>query len=76
VVKPDPNNPEPVEVIAAAIVAIYEGIKKLRAGPLNDRALLLLIQHATPGQVTAKQIRAVLNGIESLEEQYLKPKKK
>lgn len=41
-VKQDENKPVLVEVMAEAIVAISEGIKKLRSGPLNDRALILL----------------------------------
>lgn len=47
-VKQDENKPVLVEVMAEAIVAISEGIKKLRSGPLNDRALILLIQNAAP----------------------------
>lgn len=76
----------PVEVLAAEILSISEGIKKLRAGRLNERALLLLIQHAAPtvkqhgrfsgSPITAKQVKAVLTGLESLEREYLKPKVK
>ena len=73
-----------VEVIAASVKAISDGIKKLRSGPLNDKALVLLIQHSCPykagrygsGMVTAKEVRAVLEGIESLEDTYLKKKPK
>ena len=70
----------PVEVIAQSIEAISVGIKKLRAGPLNDKALILLIQHATPllsygKRVGTTEIKAVLTGIESLEKTYLKSKK-
>lgn len=72
----------PVEVIAESIKAISEGIKKLRAGPLNDKALVLLIQHAAPGlkrgysqiKIGTTEIRAVLEGIDSLEATYLKKK--
>ena len=81
----NPNTPVvPVEIIAASIKAISEGMKKLRSGPLNDRALYLLIQHAAPNvnggrwsksALTVKQIKAVFEGIESLEREYLKKPK-
>ena len=80
----DGEEPMPVEVLADSIKAISEGIKKLRTSRLNDKALILLIRHATPGvgsrynpkRVGATEIRAVLEGIESLETTYLKKDKK
>lgn len=80
IVKQDEQKPIPVEVLAASIKAISDGITKLRAGPLNERALVLLIVNAAPNigygkNVTAKHVRAVLDGISSLEHEYLKPKK-
>lgn len=82
-VKQDEVKPVPVEVLADSIVAISDGVKKLRSGRLNDRALMLLIQHAAPnvggrynqGQVPMKHVRAVIEGMESLERVYLTPKK-
>ncbi len=78
------DNPIPTEVIADSIIAISDGIRKLRAGRLNDNALFLLIQHAAPNphsgrfgsprSLSIKDIRAVINGIESLEKTYLKKK--
>lgn len=73
------NRQVPVEVMAESIKAISTGIKKLIAGPLNEKALILLIQHATPGigysgKPSAKEIRNVLEGIESLEKVYLRKK--
>jgi hypothetical protein len=68
----------PVEVIAQNIKAISEGIKRLRAGRLNDTALVLLIQHAAPSpgshqqRVSVGQVRAVLGGLAALEATYLK----
>lgn len=68
----------PTEVIAESIVAISEGVKKLRSGRLNDKALFLLIQNAAPlgghprGKVSIKNIMDVFAGIESLERTYLK----
>lgn len=83
VVKQDAEKPVPVEVMAEAIIAISTGIKKLLAGPLNERCLLLLIQNAAPSikgrfdsaPITQKQIKAVLEGIGQLEREYLKAKK-
>ena len=84
VVQKDELKPMPVEVIAESIKAIAEGIRKVRNGPLNDKALLLLIQHAAPNtggrynqsKIGLTEIRAVIEGIESLEATYLKKKPK
>lgn len=77
-----PDAPVPVEVIADSILKIAEGIKKLRSGPLNDRALVLLIVNACPSTTkgrftqkkypTAAEVKAVLAGIEGLSREYLK----
>lgn len=60
------------EIIADAIVAISDGIKRLRNGRLNDRALVMLIQSAAPGKVTVSDIRSVLAGIERLRSSFLR----
>lgn len=75
----DEAKPIATEVIADAIVAISDGIKKLRSGRLNDKALFLLIQTASPARnnyqkVGIYEVRAVLEGIESLESTFLKKK--
>lgn len=79
--KNDAEEPVPVEVLAESIVAISQGIKKLRAGPLNDRCLEILIQEAAPpvrspgrgyGKVSMQDLRAVMQGMESLEEKFIK----
>lgn len=72
----------PTEVLADSIVAIAAGMKKLRSGRLSDRALFLLIQDASPNRggkyaqspIPVKTIRAVFEGIESLERSFLKKK--
>jgi len=74
---------EPIEIamLADSIVAISEGIKKLRNTRLKDDALYLLIQHACPvikngygesKKISVKQIKVVFAGIESLRSTYLK----
>lgn len=77
-------------VLASEIQKISDGVKALRKGKLTDDTLVLLIQHAapnvraggrrfnTPGPVSARSIRAVLDGLESLAAAHLKkpePKK-
>lgn len=69
----------PVEILATAIVHIAEGIKRLRAGRLSDKAILLLIQHACPAtyhdpRPTVATICKVLDAMEGLEATYLKKK--
>lgn len=75
VVKQDPANPESIEVIAKNIRAIAEGVRCLRAGPLNDRALFLLIQHAAPISLGVREIKAVFEGIDALDATYLRKAK-
>lgn len=78
VVEQTPENEIPVEVLAGEISAIAAGMKKLRSGRLNDTALCLLIQHAAPSPkkygspLSIRAIKAVLDGIASLEATYLK----
>lgn len=72
VVKQEPGNEVPTELIAHCILVIAEGVRKLRSGRLNDRALHLLIQHAAPESVSIRDIKAVFAGIEALEATYLR----
>ena len=80
IVKQNPEKELPTEVLAESILAISQGVKKLRAGRLTDRALLLLIQDAAPNvggkfgttKISMKEIRAVFEGIESLERAFIK----
>jgi hypothetical protein len=79
----DKEKEVPTEIIAASIQAISEGVRKMKAGRLNDKALVLLIQNASPAcsgyparKPSATEVRAVLEGIENLEATYLKKKLK
>lgn len=77
-----PPTEVPTEVLAESIVAISDGVKRLRSGKLKESALLLLIQHAAPspkrgryrtGQpIPIRTIKAVLEGMESLKTQFVK----
>lgn len=82
-VKNDSETPVPTEVIAESIVAIAEGVKKLRSTRLNDTALFLLIQHSSPTievgnnrmKVGIREVRAVIEGIADLEKNFLRSAK-
>lgn len=76
-VKQDKDNyVVPVEILAEEAKAISFGIKKLLAGPLKRKTLLLLIQNSAPSihgkKLSMSQIDVVLAGIESLEKDHLK----
>lgn len=81
-VKQTPDAEIPTEVLANSIVAISEGIRKIRSGRLTDRALFLLIRDAAPTygakyrtqSVGLSEIKAVIEGMESLEKTFLKKK--
>lgn len=67
-----------IDILADSIKSISDGMKKLRSGRLNQKALVLLIQHASPApnrdgkRIGSLEIKSVLEGIESLEKTYLK----
>lgn len=62
----------PTEVIAKSIRDIAAGIKQIRAGALNDKALVMLIQHASG--VNQREVKNVLWALDNLAAQYLKKK--
>lgn len=64
----------PATVLAQSIVGISRGMKTLLAGPLNERALLLLIQDAAGGKshVSLQVIKSVLSATADLERLYVK----
>jgi hypothetical protein len=77
-VKQNPEKEVPTEVMAESIVSLAAGIRKLRTGRLNDRALFLLIQDAAPTvgrnntKLSMRDIKAVFDGIDSLEGAFLR----
>lgn len=75
VVTQKPDKEVTVEVLAASIRAIDDGMKQLRAGRLNDRALVILVAH-TPAcraeGVGTPAIRAVIDGLNQLAKEYLR----
>lgn len=72
IVQPQPpSEPIAAEILAASIVDIAAGMKKLDAGRLKRRALVILI--AESSGVRRGDVEAVLNSMESLETSWLKP---
>jgi hypothetical protein len=68
-----PTNPELVtEEIASNISFIAAGMKQLRAGRLNDKAINILLYHACGRSVSMNTIQLVLRELELLEKTYLK----
>lgn len=75
VVQPDePAQRVTYEILATAVRELAQGVKKLRASPLNDRAIILLL-HDTTG-ISKRDIQSMLDSMENLERTYLKPGKK
>lgn len=75
------DNQVPVEVLATSIRAIAASMKRLRKGPLGEKALLLLIhqntkpsgpKHGVKTRPTIKEISSILDSIESLEKAYIR----
>lgn len=72
----DPKKQIMVEALADQIKGISEAMAKLRSGPINDRALILLIQDACPEKVSQATIRQVMDATELLSSTYLKSGRK
>lgn len=80
-IKQDPEKEVPMEVLADAVVAITEGVKKLLSSRVTDRTLYMLIADAAPqygkypkSSVGVREVKAVLEGITQLEARHLKKK--
>lgn len=71
-IKKDVQNPEPMVVIAKAIIDVARGFKKINEGPLNQRVVILLIKDLTG--LAIADIERVLNAAASLERKYIKQK--
>jgi hypothetical protein len=70
-VRQNEEEPVEVEVLAQAIVDIGKAAKRLAASRLNRKAVIVLLAHQTGiGQTV---ISNVLDGIEALEADYLRP---
>lgn len=70
---------EPIEDIAQEIAILSEGVRKLLAGRLTERALVTLIRDALPRgltSVTKSDIREIFYAAANLKELYLKKSKR
>jgi hypothetical protein len=70
----DEENPIAVEVMEQAILDIAAGMKRLNGTRLKREVIVRLIHAKTT--VRMRDIEAVLNSLDSLEETWLKPKEK
>lgn len=61
---------EPVEMLAKEIQTLSAGMKRLMAGPLSERAIIVLLQDAT--KLPKKTLQAAIQGIIDLEDWCVK----
>lgn len=67
---------EPVEELAQEIEVLSDGVKRLLAGRLTERALVTLIYDSMPTKIVGKPgIREVLNAAANLKELYVRKAK-
>lgn len=67
-VKHDEKNPTSKEVLAESIVKIGEAMDALKKSGLNEKAIIVLLNHKT--KVSQSDIRAVLDGMRQLRKWY------
>lgn len=60
----------PFDVLASEIRAISEGVQKMQRGRLEDKAILILVSHASG--YSQAVVKGVIDGMASLERIYLK----
>lgn len=63
-------DPEPVEVIAAAVIKVAEGFQAISNSRLTTRAVLVLLQDAT--RLSRRDIESVLYHGARLQDYYIK----
>lgn len=72
-IKKNEEQPESVELLAKSIIQVAEGFKKVLASPLNERALICLLQEGIgSGNISRTQIKLVLQALPRLKGWYLK----
>jgi hypothetical protein len=70
-IKTNEENPEPLEVLASAIITISDGFDKINKSSLSRKAVVLLIHELT--RVPKGHIEAILNAAPLLAKHYTKP---
>lgn len=72
VVKRSEIDPEPVEIIAQAIIDISDAMKTVASSRLSRRAIVTLVHEQS--KIARRDIELVLNNLEQLERTWLKAK--
>lgn len=62
----------PVEEIAQAISDLAVAARKMMAGRLNEKAIIILLQSMSGG-VRRDDIRVILHNLQLMDREYLKP---
>ena len=68
------ENPELLGELEGQLREISASVRRMLAGPLNERALLLLINDACPSKVGIQDIKHVLDAVANLDSKYLRKK--
>jgi hypothetical protein len=76
-IKTDEENPEPIELIAKAVIAMSDNFQKALNSGLTERAIVVLIHDAIPGResVSIQDIKTVLKYASELKKHYIKQTK-
>jgi hypothetical protein len=69
-VKRNEENPEPIELIAASIVKVADGIDRMAKSGLSPRAIVVLLHDAT--RVPMGHIERIINCAPALRKLYLR----
>lgn len=70
-VKRDEENPEPLELIAASVIKLADGIDKMKRSGLSQRAIKILLYDVT--KVPLNHIEKILNAGPALRGYMLAP---
>jgi hypothetical protein len=70
----DPEKEVATEVIATSIQTIADAMKRIKAGRLNDSAIIQLIHAACKPKVPRDHVVIVFRALNELERTWLKPK--
>lgn len=70
-IKSNEENPEPLEIIAKAIIDVSEAYEKIQKSRVTERVIVLLIKDCLPN-VTINDIKQVLAVVPKLKQYYLK----
>lgn len=76
-VKVNEENPEPLDILAKAIIDVSEGFERINNSKLTRKAIVLLLQNSIgAGRITQQQIHDVLDYVPKLKNLYTKSEKK